>query len=771
MLRFLFINPPLVLEDDFIDYPFFANHGLLACAGLAARSGADVTVHDAFALRDSGRHRREAGGWVLGIPHDDFIASLPRGRFDVVVLGGPVFLRIESPHPETRALITALRERFPRSVLLLADGYVGGQHYADYDGARVLAAYPEFDAILKYPGERLFAAPDYLASLGDARVVLHDDPDGRGADPLEPFYFLDGIDVASFDRFLERCFGDGAWQNTFGIGAGTRSFVTSIGCPHRCIFCTSNPGWRRTGRKLYRPIPLPRLKHWAYLLKTVFGARKLIVLDEMVNVRTDFEAMLRMLNELDFSYDFPNGMRADHLSRDAIALMKGRVGMLSISAESATQEDVNGPIGKGQPLDAIRNVAEWCRELGVPLMSHYIIGFPWETPAHVTATLEMAWELYDKYGAWPSMQFATPILGTALHDQLVSMGLIPAEGIDLKNGALFQHQPCFDPPGCPPGYVAKARAAFDMKIAARAARKLIMNITYKCANRCVFCATGDRISAALAWPKIEEILRQHREEGTDQLDIDGGEPTLHPQLVDAIHLARDLGYRAINVTSNGRLLRDRALAERLVQSGITHLLISLHGATADVHEAATDSPGSFAETVAGIDTVMALRPPHVETGINVTIVRANVDHLMALTALAVAKGVSKINFQFTTPFGRAWEDVVPPLEEAANAVMRVIDRWADAIQIHVINAQFCAFPGYERWVVGDLQKMGRTMVFAADPRFPEQVNLYEWLGARREKQAVCVECPWTTVCEGFQVFRQDKPDMRVERARPLVATA
>ncbi len=771
MLRFLFINPPLVLEDDFIDYPFFANHGLLACAGLAARSGADVTVHDAFALRDSGRHRREAGGWVLGIPHDDFIASLPRGRFDVVVLGGPVFLRIESPHPETRALITALRERFPRSVLLLADGYVGGQHYADYDGARVLAAYPEFDAILKYPGERLFAAPDYLASLGDARVVLHDDPDGRGADPLEPFYFLDGIDVASFDRFLERCFGDGAWQNTFGIGAGTRSFVTSIGCPHRCIFCTSNPGWRRTGRKLYRPIPLPRLKHWAYLLKTVFGARKLIVLDEMVNVRTDFEAMLRMLNELDFSYDFPNGMRADHLSRDAIALMKGRVGMLSISAESATQEDVNGPIGKGQPLDAIRNVAEWCRELGVPLMSHYIIGFPWETPAHVTATLEMAWELYDKYGAWPSMQFATPILGTALHDQLVSMGLIPAEGIDLKNGALFQHQPCFDPPGCPPGYVAKARAAFDMKIAARAARKLIMNITYKCANRCVFCATGDRISAALAWPKIEEILRQHREEGTDQLDIDGGEPTLHPQLVDAIHLARDLGYRAINVTSNGRLLRDRALAERLVQSGITHLLISLHGATADVHEAATDSPGSFAETVAGIDNVMALRPANVETGINVTIVRANVDHLMALTALAVAKGVSKINFQFTTPFGRAWEDVVPPLEEAANAVMRVIDRWADAIQIHVINAQFCAFPGYERWVVGDLQKMGRTMVFAADPRFPEQVNLYEWLGARREKQAVCVECPWTTVCEGFQVFRQDKPDMRVERARPLVATA
>jgi len=55
MSRFLFINPPLVLDDDFIDYPYFANHGMLACAGLAARSGAEVVVHDAFALPASGR--------------------------------------------------------------------------------------------------------------------------------------------------------------------------------------------------------------------------------------------------------------------------------------------------------------------------------------------------------------------------------------------------------------------------------------------------------------------------------------------------------------------------------------------------------------------------------------------------------------------------------------------------------------------------------------------------------------------------------------------
>ncbi len=770
MPRFLFVNPPLVLDEDFIDYPYFANHGLLACAALAARSGATVEVHDAFAQPASGRLPRSEGGFILGVDHDAFIDALPAGPYDVVALGASVFLRIESAHAETRRLIAALRRRFPNTVLLLYDGYMGGQHYLDYDADRVLNDYPELDAILKYPGERFFGDPEQLCALGGTRRVLRD-AGQNGGDPSAPFYLLDGIDLGHFDHFLHRCFGDGMWQNTFGIGPGTRSFLTSTGCPHRCIFCTSNPGWRKTGRKLYQAVPLTRLQHWAFLLRSSFAANKLIVLDEMVNVRTDFTELLRTFNDLDFTYDFPNGVRADHLSREDVELMHGRVSMLSISAESAEQADLDGPIGKGQQLDAIFRVAAWCKEVGVPLMTHYIIGFPWETPAQITATLDMAWELYDRYGAWPSMQFATPIRGTALHDQCVSLGLIPADGIDLKDGSLFQHRPCFDPPRCTPGYVGKARAAFDMKMAAREARKLIMNITYKCANRCVFCATGDRVSAALGWDKIDSILREHRQAGTDQLDIDGGEPTLHPQLVDAIELARDLGYRSINLTSNGRLLREHDLAAGLLKSGLTHLLISVHGPNAEIHDAATDAPGSFEQTMAGIDQVMALRPASVETGMNVTIVRCNVDHLMPLTALAIEKGFSKINFQFTTPFGRAYEDVVPPLEEAARAVMQVIDRYAAEIQIHVINAQFCAFPGYEQYVAGDLQKLGRTMVFAADPRYPEQVNLYEWLGARREKREVCTECPWTTVCEGFQVFATEKPDMRVERARPTVAVA
>src|SRR5262245_14499149 len=156
MSRVLFVNPPLVLDDDFIDYPYFANHGLLACAALAARAGATVDVHDAFALPDSGRHPRmiraagtaapEQDGYILGVEHDAFVDALPDQAYDVVAFGASVFLRIESAHAETRWLIAALRERFRNAVFVLYDGYVGGQHYLDYDAERVLAEYPQLDA-------------------------------------------------------------------------------------------------------------------------------------------------------------------------------------------------------------------------------------------------------------------------------------------------------------------------------------------------------------------------------------------------------------------------------------------------------------------------------------------------------------------------------------------------------------------------------------------------------------------------------------------------
>ena len=151
---------------------------------------------------------------------------------------------------------------------------------------------------------------------------------------------------------------------------------------------------------------------------------------------------------------------------------------------------------------------------------------------------------------------------------------------------------------------------------------------------------------------------------------------------------------------------------------------------------------------------MALRPAHVDTGMNVTIVRGNVDHLHAAHRAGDRQGV----LQDQLPV----HDPVRPRLRGRRAAARRGGARGDARSSTATRTRSrstsstpssAPSPGYEQYVAGDLQKLGRTMVFAADPRFPEQVNLYEWLGARREKRAVCAECPWTTVVRGLPGVR------------------
>lgn len=745
----LFVNPPLVLGPDFVDYPWFAHFGLLAAAARALRAGARVRLVDAFDRPGSGALPSPQGTW-LGASTDELVAALPDEHFDAVVLGLSPFAHPAAPDRSTAMLVRELRHRYPGAALIGADCHPGGMHYVAYDGAVALARLDGLDAIVRHAGEHAFADPAGLAALkGSGRVV--DDPDLADDAPFPALELLDG---RAYGTFLWRVFADGRFANPFGIDVATRPFMASSGCPHRCTFCSSNPGWRATGRKRHRAVPLPQVEAWAYLAARGLGARKLFVMDDVANLRPDFEGVLDAFNRLDLRYEFPNGLRADRLTPGAIDRMKDRVSVLSLSAESASAAHLAGPIGKRQDPDAVRTAVALAAQAGVPTMVHYIIGFPWETPADVNATLAMAWELYERHGARPAVQFATPLPGSELWDQCVAMGLVPVDSATVDAGIRFQHAPSYTPPAIPDGWLQTARRALDLKIDAAAQRKVIVNITYECINHCRFCAVANRVRRAIPYDRLDEILREHRAQGIEALDIDGGEPTLHPDLHRALDRAVELGYRRINVTTNGRRLADPEAARALLATGLTSLSISLHGDIARVHDGLTGVPGSFRETIAGIRNSLDALAPGQDFGVNVTIVRQNVDRLERLVALVHRMGVRKVNLQFLTPFGNAQRALLPDPDLATQAVARVLDRFGSRMTIFVVNAQFCQLPGHEAHLAGDVQKLGRTMVFVTD----QEVNLFDYLAARRVRRDVCRDCPHALVCEGFFEFGEGPSD-------------
>jgi len=749
-LRVLVAFPPLSVARDWIDYPYFADLGPVQRAPPRREAGHDVRLLDALASHGATFHYRRDGRAHLGVPLGAWLERAePLARdVDVIVLVTTPFHRPPAvADPALRddlfaGALRGLRAMRADAPIVIADAYVSGQHHVETDA--LLATYPEADAWVKHEAD--VTVPALLAALPAQR------PAGvlRGVAPASldalPLPAWDLVDLDAHDRFLADVIGKsgrGQWQ--FPIDARTLPVITSRGCPFRCAHCSSNPGLLPGEKKTQRRLSAEATAAVVREHRARFAASRLAILDELVNVNAShFDALLDAIEAQDLRFEVPNGFRADYLRETQLRRLRGRLTTVSVSAESGSQRVLDDIVGKELDLDDIVRVARTGHELGLPVLVHFIVGLPGESAEEINATLTFALELLDRYGAEPAVQFATPLPGTRLarEDDAAPRSL----PVVSDWGPRFQKIPSQPGALVSPETLLAFRHAFDERLAAsRAPEKVIVNVTYACNNHCTFCAVGTRTQVDGDLSRQREFLEQYRALGVRLLDLDGGEPTLHPDLIALIEHARRIGYARVNVTTNGRLLAYEDFARKLVSSGLTSLLFSVHGADARSHARQVGVAEAFEQTTRGIENAVRLAPRHVELGMNVTITKSNHQELPALAELAWSLGLRWLNLQFLTPFGRATKWIAPDTQEAASIAMRVIDAWRERMKIQVINLPFCFMPGYEAHLQGDLGKRGRHMVFVNN----ESVNLADYLAERRVKKEVCRSCPRASFCGGF----------------------
>ena len=732
---------------DFIDYPYCADLGAVQLAAvLREREGLDVALIDAFATSGATLRWRDDGRAHLGAPVQDVLAHVQaaervRGGSDIIVVAFTPFHRPPARDDVLGELLAGIRRLVPGASLVLADCYQSGQHYVEAEGRDVFASYPEASAWVKYEAETaLPALIEQFARTGERPSGVHRGTDAPSLDAL-PFPAWDLVDLGHRDRFNARVverLGRGAWA--FPIDGRTLPMVTSRGCPFVCTHCSSNPGREAGTPKNQRRYSGARLREYLQTMVRTHGATRLEVLDELVNVNErHWDGFLDAVTELDVKFDVPNGMRADYLEPSHLDRMRGRVTTVSVSAESGVQRVVDEVVRKKLDLAAIVRAAENAHRAGVPLMIHYIIGLPGETAEEINGTLAFAMDLFEQFGAMPAVQFATPLPGTQL-----------AHGRSLPVvddwGPRFQTEPSQPGALVAPDVLKKFKWTFDERLrAAQGPTKVIMNVTYVCNNHCTFCAVGTRTQVDGHPVRQREHLDKYREMGVHMVDFDGGEPTLNPELVPLVQYARSIGYDRINVTTNGRLCSYDDFAKKLVRSGLTTLLFSVHGADAQSHAQQVGVAEAFEQTTQGIRNALAHAPQGVELGMNITITKGNFNKLEDVTQLAWDLGLRWLNIQFLTPFGRATKWVAPDTQAAADIAMRVMDKWRDRMKFQVINLPFCFMPGYEEFLLGDLLKLSRHMVFVNN----EDVNLAEYLAERRTRKPVCLSCPHAVFCGGF----------------------
>ena len=133
----------------------------------------------------------------------------------------------------------------------------------------------------------------------------------------------------------------------------------------------------------------------------------------------------------------------------------------------------------------------------------------------------------------------------------------------------------------------------------------IIKIGDQCNNNCLNCPSKNK-KFETDFKKIKDEIINSYGPKHQRIIFTGREPTLYPRLIDLIKIARKTGYKAIQIKSNGRMFYYPDFAKKMVEAGLTELVIPIYSYQAKVHDRITRTPESFLQMKEGIKNINAI---------------------------------------------------------------------------------------------------------------------------------------------------------------------
>lgn len=223
-------------------------------------------------------------------------------------------------------------------------------------------------------------------------------------------------------------------------------------------------------------------------------------------------------------------------------------------------------------------------------------------------------------------------------------------------------------------------------------RLVAWEITRSCNLNCIHCraaAEKGPYPGELSTSRCMEILEEINQVGNPIVILTGGEPLLREDVFEISTRGTELGLKMVLAT-NGTLVTPSA-AERMRQSGIGRVSVSLDGPRSEEHDGFRKVPGAFDAAIAGIQL---LKEHGIEFQINTTITRHNAHLVEEILELAVDLGAIAHHIFLLVPTGRAREMVDQEIEAREyEELLHWFYRARDKAKIHLKAT--CA-PHYHR---------------------------------------------------------------------------
>ncbi len=199
-----------------------------------------------------------------------------------------------------------------------------------------------------------------------------------------------------------------------------------------------------------------------------------------------------------------------------------------------------------------------------------------------------------------------------------------------------------------------------------------VRLTRRCNNRCLFCLDAPVQDGSLV--PMEEItadLEAGRKRGAGRVVLSGGEPTIHPEFVGIVALAKRLGYEWVQVVSNGRMFAYRSFLDDCVRAGLDEVTFSMPAADAKMFTYLTGTPVAFEQSLTGLRRALAVAG--LVVSVDVVVSKVNLAELPQIVEFYLDLGVSEFDLLQVVPFGRAFEhrqDLLFDRDQRAAAAVR-----------------------------------------------------------------------------------------------------
>lgn len=282
-------------------------------------------------------------------------------------------------------------------------------------------------------------------------------------------------------------------------------------------------------------------------------------------------------------------------------------------------------------------------------------------------------------------------------------------------------------------------------------RRLELHITYTCPERCVFCSEEHRMARfhpyEVTLGRVVRILKEHAAQGVDSVHLTGGEPTVHPDFLEVVRIAKALGMRT-SMGTIGTGLANPAFAERTMPF-LDDVLFSLHGPDAETHDPLTRRPGSFAKLIRAVEN--ARRKPGFRPSFNTVVNRHNLHRLEETVRFAHGLGAGLHILSNTTPEGAGedvYRDLTVRLDEIQALAPSLVTAAGDTI-LRFFGVPMCAL-GPMRMFSNDLHWNPRvTVEWAEHPGKVALEGIYSWTPERKRMHVpACGSCAYRDLCAG-----------------------